>query len=120
MSTAHKMTFGFDELVIPIHGRSDSGMLIYGAAELVASCPDEPGEGFYVESIRLSDGATLVATGRGAYGFPCAFEKELFDRISKVIENDKTLIGRHAATEWADEIERLKEQGAPDRTDEAA
>ena len=118
--SALTLNFDFDELVIPIHGKNDSGLLIYGTAELAASYEEAPSEGFYVKSVTLADGATLIPSGRGAYGFPSAFEKELFERVSKVIENDKTPIGGHAAREWADYIERLKEQGAPDRSHEAA
>jgi hypothetical protein len=106
---SHTVTFDFDELVIPILGKNDSGLLIYGNAELVENYAGSPGEGFYVNSIVLHDGAKLTKTGRGILGLPNEFEAELFKRMAAVIENENTAIGRHAAIEWADSIERMKE-----------
>jgi hypothetical protein len=106
---SHTVTFDFDELVIPILGKNDSGLLIYGNAELVENYAGSPDEGFYVKSIVLHDGAELTPTGRGFLGLPNAFEAELFKRMAAVIENENTAIGRHAAIEWKDSIERMKE-----------
>jgi len=99
-----KTTFDFDELVIPILGKNDSGLMIYGSADLEG---DE--DGFCVKTVYLADGTRIHNRGCGTLGFPAPFEEELFKRIAAVIENDKTVIGRHAATEWADAIERQKE-----------
>jgi hypothetical protein len=98
------LTFDFDELIIALHGRNASGLMLYGRAELEG---DE--DGFAVTAIRLDDGTRLKPSGSGALGAPAPFEEELFRRIAAVIENDKTVLGRHAALEWADEVERLQE-----------
>jgi histidinol phosphatase-like PHP family hydrolase len=103
------LKFDFDELVISIHGNNDSGVSIFGSADLCPNYADEPAEGFCVKTIFLQDGARLDKNGTGELGFPSAFEAELFKRMAAVIENDKTRIGRHAAEEWAENFERLKE-----------
>lgn len=101
------LNFEFDELVIAISGKNDSGAFFYGTAELAENYEGYPEEGFYVREIVLTDGARLDKTGCG-YGRPSAFEAELFKRMAEVIENNKTAIGRHAASEWADAMEERK------------
>lgn len=93
--------FDFDELVIPILGRNDSGLLLYGSAELSGDR-----EGFGVEAIHLAGGTTLRPAGNAEFGRPAPFADELFRRIAAVIESDKTVLGRHAAMEWAELVER--------------
>ncbi|MBM7046102.1 hypothetical protein JTP94_13200, partial [Rhizobium lusitanum] len=77
-------------------GKTESGMLIGGTAELVDAGADYPGE-FYVRSVML-DGGTMLHRERTVD----AFERELFKRIEAVICNDKSVIGRHATLEWSD------------------
>lgn len=98
-----EMTFQFDELAISLNGKTESGMLLYGTAELVDAGSDYPGE-FVVQSVML-DGGTYLHRDRKTD----AFEHELFKRIEAVICNDKPVpgrigltIGQHAAMEWAD------------------
>ncbi|MBB3391590.1 hypothetical protein FHT82_004368 [Rhizobium sp. BK275] len=98
------LRFDFDELVIPILGRNDNGLLLYGSAELSGDH-----EGFSVESIQLDGGTMLRPAGNAEPGRPAPFADELFRRIAAVIENDKTVPGRHAAMEWAELVERHSE-----------
>lgn len=98
-----ELQFQFDELAISLNGKTESGMLLYGTAELVAAGSDYPGE-FVVQSIML-DGGTYLHRDRKTD----AFEHELFKRIEAVICNDKPVpgrigltIGQHAAMEWAE------------------
>ncbi|NTJ46864.1 hypothetical protein G6K93_07530 [Agrobacterium rhizogenes] len=91
-----ELLFQFDELAIVLNGKTETGMLIGGTAELVDAGADYPGE-FYVRSVML-DGGTMLHRNRTVD----AFEAELFKRIEAVICNDKSVIGRHAALEWSD------------------
>jgi hypothetical protein len=102
--SAFGLRFDFDELTIAILGRNDNGLLLYGAAELSGDH-----EGFSVEAIYLAEGTVLRAAGNAEFGRPSAFADELFRRIAAVIENDKTVLGRHAAMEWAEHVERQSE-----------
>ncbi|QWW69866.1 hypothetical protein [Rhizobium sp. WYJ-E13] len=95
------LRFDFDELVIPILGRNDNGLLLYGSAELSGDH-----EGFSVEAIYLAQGTMLRPAGNAESGRPAPFADELFRRIADVIGNDKTVLGRHAAMEWAELVER--------------
>ncbi|GAA3110163.1 hypothetical protein GCM10010520_63250 [Rhizobium viscosum] len=97
---AFSLRFDFDELVISILGRNDNGLLLYGFAELVGDH-----EGFSVEAIHLAEGTVLRPAGNAESGRPAPFADELFRRIAAVIENDKTVLGRHAAMEWAELVE---------------
>ena len=63
---------------------------------LLATPRGYPGE-FYVQSVMLDGGIYLHRDRKTD-----AFEHKLFKRIEAVICNDKTVIGRHAAIEWAD------------------
>ncbi|MCM2458878.1 hypothetical protein HGO37_26205 [Rhizobium sp. CG4] len=90
----------FDELNIAIHGRMDSGILISGRAELEGDADD-----FYVTAVFLEDGSCLSHDSSDE----TPFETELFKRIVNVIHNDKTVIGRYAAIEWADAVEQHKQ-----------
>ncbi|MDR6669979.1 hypothetical protein [Rhizobium sp. 1399] len=98
------LRFDFDELVIPILGRNDNGLLLYGSAELSGDH-----EGFGVEMIHLAEGTVLRPAGNAESGRPAPFADELFRRIAAVIGNDKTVLGRHAAMEWAELVERHSE-----------
>lgn len=102
--SAFSLRFDFDELTIPILGRNDNGLLLYGSAELAGDA-----EGFAVEVIHLAEGTTLRAAGNGEFGAPNPFADELFRRIATVIGNDKSVLGRHAAMEWAELVERHSE-----------
>lgn len=104
--SAFSLRFDFDELIIPILGRTDSGLLLYGCAELAGDA-----EGFAVEEIHLAGGTTLRAAGNAEFGTPAPFADELFRRIAAVIGNDKSVLGRHAAMEWAELVERYCEAG---------
>lgn len=95
------LRFDFDELVIPILGRNENGLLLYGSAELSGDH-----EGYSVESIHLAGGTMLRPADNAESGRPAPFADELFRRIAAVIENDKTVLGRHAAMEWAELVER--------------
>ncbi|MBB3656813.1 hypothetical protein FHX15_002041 [Rhizobium sp. BK650] len=98
---AFSLRFDFDELIIPILGRNDNGLLLYGSAALSGGH-----EGFSVEAIHLAEGTMLRPAGNTESGRPAPFADELFRRIAAVIENDKTVLGRHAAMEWAELVER--------------
>jgi hypothetical protein len=98
---AFSLQFDFDELTVPVLGRNDSGLLLYGSAELSGDH-----EGFSVEAIHLAGGTTLRKAGSVEFGRPAPFADELFRRVAAVIENDKTVLGRHAAMEWAELVER--------------
>ncbi len=99
--SAYTLRFGFDELVIPILGRNDNVLLLYGHAALAGD-----DEGFAVVEVELAEGTRLVPSGNAESGRPAPFADELFRRIAGVIENDRTVLGRHAAMEWADMVER--------------
>jgi hypothetical protein len=98
------LRFDFDELTIPVLGRNDNGLLLYGFAELSGDR-----EGFSVEAVHLAEGTVLRRAGNSECGRPAAFADELFRRIAAVIENDRTVLGRHAAMEWAELVERHSE-----------
>lgn len=90
----------FDELNIAIHGRMDSGILISGRAELEGDTDD-----FHVTTVFLEDGSCLSAEA----GDETPFEAELFKRIVSVLHNEKTVVGRHMAVEWADVVENHRQ-----------
>jgi hypothetical protein len=96
----------FDELTINLCDRWESGLLLYGRAELTSAGDGYDGE-FYVSAIRLDGGARLARPSPVAKAG--SFEAELFRRIASVIENDKTLAGRHAAELFACEYEQSME-----------
>lgn len=106
LDTAFSCEYSFDELHIRLCDRWESGLLLYGRAELTAAGTDYEDE-FFVSAIRLDGGARLArpstqnATGN--------FESELFRRIAAVIEDDKTHLGRYAAELFAGEWEQFKE-----------
>lgn len=102
--SAFTLRFDFDELTIPILGRNDNGLLLYGAADLAGDA-----EGFSVEMIHLAEGTVLRPTGNAESGRSAPFADELFRRIAAVLENDRTVLGRHAAMEWAELVERHSE-----------
>lgn len=90
----------FDELNIAIHGRMDSGILISGRAELEGDEDD-----FCVTAVFLEDGSCLS----NAAPDETPFEAELFKRIVSVLHNEKTVVGRHLALEWADAVENHRQ-----------
>lgn len=95
----------FDELAINLCDRTETGLLLYGRAELTAAGEDYEGE-FYVSSIHLDGGSRL---GRPEMSHNSdIFENELFRRIAVVIENDRMLAGRHAAEFFAAEFGEFK------------
>jgi hypothetical protein len=95
-----EMQFEFEELNIPICGKSAPGLMLYGQATLTG---DE--DGFSVVSIRLEGGTHLRKRGNGVLGFPSAFEDELFKKIAGEIENPKTAVGNRASSDWAYHVE---------------
>jgi hypothetical protein len=92
-------TFEFEEMNIPVCGKYAGGLMLYGKATLSG---DE--DGFSVVYVELEGGARLRPRGNGDLGFPSAFEDALFKRIAGEIENGKTVIGKRASSEWADEV----------------
>ena len=98
--------YSFDELTINLCDRWESGLLLYGRAELTSAGDGYDGE-FYVSAIRLDGGARLARPSPVAKAG--SFEAELFRRIAAVIENDKTLPGCHAAEVFACEYEQFTE-----------
>ncbi|MBB5573289.1 hypothetical protein QD357_04660 [Rhizobium sp. BR 317] len=90
--------YSFDELTINLCDRWETGLLLYGRAELTSAGDGYDGE-FYVSAIRLDGGARLARPH--PLGNAGGFEAELFRRIAAVIENDKTLAGRQAAELFA-------------------
>ncbi|MBB4569230.1 hypothetical protein [Rhizobium leucaenae] len=98
--------YSFDELAINLCDRWETGLLLYGRAELTSAGDGYDGE-FYVSAIRLDGGARLARPHPVSNA--ASFEAELFRRIAAVIENDKTPDGRHAAELFANEYEQSKE-----------
>ena len=98
--------YSFDELTINLCDRWETGLLLYGRAELTSAGNGYDGE-FYVSAIRLDGGARLPRPH--PLGNAGGFEAELFRRIAAVIENDGTPAGRHAAELFADQLEQSKE-----------
>jgi hypothetical protein len=98
--------YSFDELTINLCDRWESGLLLYGRAELTSAGDGYDGE-FYVSAVRLDGGARLARPNPTAQA--ASFEAELFRRIAAVIENDKTLPGRQAAELFACEFEQSME-----------
>jgi hypothetical protein len=96
----------FDELCIRLCDRWETGLLLYGRAELASAGADYEDE-FYVSTIRLDGGARLARPN--ASSSASSFEAELFRRIAAVIEDDRTLVGRHAAELFAGELEQSRE-----------
>jgi len=98
--------YSFDELSIRLCDRWETGLLLYGRAELTSAGADYEDE-FYVSAIRLDGGARLArpVASNNAGGF----ESELFRRIAAVIEDDRTQAGRHAAELFAVELEQSRE-----------
>ncbi|AVA22210.1 MULTISPECIES: hypothetical protein [unclassified Rhizobium] len=98
--------YSFDELAISLCDRWETGLLLYGRAELTSAGDGYDGE-FYVSAIKLDGGSRLVRPNTiSSIG---SFEAELFRRIAAVIENDRTSAGRHAAELFAIEYEQSKE-----------
>lgn len=91
--------FQFEELNIAVRGESCPGMMIYGTALLTG---DE--EGFSVTTITIDGGKPLKRRGNGPLGFPADFEDALFSRISAVICDPHTQIGKRAIEEWAEMV----------------
>ncbi|MFK0163512.1 hypothetical protein [Rhizobium sp. NPDC090279] len=98
--------YSFDELSIRLCDRWETGLLLYGRAELTSAGADYEDE-FYVSAIRLDGGARLARPN--ASNNAGGFESELFRRIASVIEDDKTHAGRHAAELFAIELEQSRE-----------
>ncbi|RKD66732.1 MULTISPECIES: hypothetical protein [unclassified Rhizobium] len=98
--------YSFDELSIRLCDRWETGLLLYGRAELTSAGADYEDE-FYVSAIRLDGGARLARPN--ALNNSGGFESELFRRIAAVIEDDGTQAGRHAAELFAIELEQSRE-----------
>lgn len=105
-NAAFSCEYSFDELQIRLCDRWESGLLLYGHAELTSAGTDYEDE-FYVSAIRLDGGARLARPN--TQNIASNFESELFRRIAAVIEDDRTLPGRHAAELFADELEQFRE-----------
>ncbi|ENN87842.1 hypothetical protein RHSP_48021 [Rhizobium freirei PRF 81] len=103
---AFSCEYSFDELSIRLCDRWETGLLLYGRAELTSAGADYEDE-FYVSAIRLDGGARLARPN--AQSAASNFESELFRRIAAVIEDDRTHPGRHAAELFADELEQFRE-----------
>jgi hypothetical protein len=98
--------YSFDELSIRLCDRWETGLLLYGRAELTSAGADYEDE-FYVSAIRLDGGARLARPN--ASNNTGGFESELFRRIAAVIEDDKTQAGRHAAELFVSALEQSRE-----------
>lgn len=106
IDSAFSCEYAFDELSIRLCDRWETGLLLYGRAELT-SAGDDYADEFYVSAIRLDGGARLARPSLlNAAG---NFEIELFRRIAAVIEDDRTHIGRHAAELFANELEQCRQ-----------
>ncbi|TXH83260.1 MAG: hypothetical protein E6Q77_04765 [Rhizobium sp.] len=105
-SPAFSCEYAFDELSIRLCDRWETGLLLYGRAELTSAGDDYDDE-FYVSAIRLDGGARLARPSFLNAGGN--FETELFRRIAAVIEDDRTHIGRHAAELFAGELEQHRQ-----------
>ncbi|SCB25492.1 hypothetical protein GA0061103_3514 [Rhizobium multihospitium] len=98
--------YSFDELSIRLCDRWETGLLLYGRAELTSAGADYEDE-FYVSAIRLDGGARLARPNASSNAG--GFESELFRRIAAVIEDDRTQAGRHAAELFAIELEQSRQ-----------
>jgi hypothetical protein len=103
---AFSCEYSFDELQIRLCDRWETGLLLYGRAELTAAGTDYEDE-FFVSAIRLDGGARLARPN--TQNIASNFESELFRRIAAVIEDDRTHLGRHAAELFAGELEQFRE-----------
>ena len=98
--------YSFDELSIRLCDRWESGLLLYGRAELTSAGTDYEDE-FYVSAIRLNGGARLARPNTSNNAG--SFESELFRRIAAVIEDDRTQAGRDAAELFVSALEQSRE-----------
>jgi hypothetical protein len=105
--TAFCCEYAFDELILAVNDRAETGMLLYGRADLTSAGEGYDGE-FYVSAIRLDGGAWLSRTASTSDS--AGFEAELFLRIAAVLENDRTMHGRHAAAFFAFEFEQARSE----------
>ncbi|OCI95593.1 hypothetical protein A6U86_15615 [Rhizobium sp. AC27/96] len=104
-NAAFSCEYSFDELQIRLCDRWETGLLLYGHAELTSAGADYEDE-FYVSAIRLDGGARLARPNTP--NIASNFEAELFRRIAAVIEDEKTPPGRHAAELFAGELEQFR------------
>ncbi len=105
-NAAFSCEYSFDELQIRLYDRWETGLLLYGHAELTSAGAGYEDE-FYVSAIRLDGGSRLARPNTQTMA--SNFEFELFRRIAAVIEDEKTLPGRHAAELFAGELEQFRE-----------
>lgn len=98
--------YSFDELSIRVCDRWETGLLLYGRAELTSAGADYEDE-FYVSAIRLNGGARLARPNTSNNAG--SFESELFRRIAAVIEDDRTQAGRDAAELFVSALEQSRE-----------
>ena len=97
--------FRFEELSIVINGKFAPGMMLFGTATLTGD-----DDGFSVSFIELDGGTRLKKRNGGTWmAMSTPFEDELFARISAVIENRKTDIGRQAYDKWDEVREEARE-----------
>lgn len=105
-----QIEFEFEELSIRLLGNIAEGVMLYGTATLDGDAPDN----WWVTEIDLGD---VVLTERMptilTEGVPCipAFEIELFKRIARVIEDERTTIGSVANARW---IEAWEDENSAD------
>jgi len=113
-----QIEFEFEELSIRLLGQNAEGVMLYGTATLEGDAPDN----WWVTEIDLG-GVTL--TGKDSTymvgNVPCSatFEIELFKRIARVIEDERTTIGSVANARWIEawEDENSAEAVAASRAD---
>lgn len=103
---AFSCEYSFDELSIRLCDRWETGLLLYGHAELTSAGAGYEDE-FCVSAIRLDGGARLARPNSS--GSADSFELELFRRIAAVIEDERTQAGRYAAELFANELEQSRE-----------
>jgi hypothetical protein len=102
MADEYELAFDFEELSVAINGKTNASNLWAGVADL-----DGDDDGFSVVAITL-EGETIYRKN-----YLAAFNDELFKRISAVIENPKTAIGREAKDAW-DDMRRSAREDAHD------
>ena len=94
--------FDFEELCPRDNaGRSITGMMLYGTAELTNDNEDDPSN-WHVASVTLEGGQTT--SWLTAKAFPRSLEAHIFRLVADELGNSKTELGEDAAEQFAEAL----------------
>lgn len=82
-------------------GRSITGMMLYGTAELTNDNEDDPSN-WHVESVTLEGGQPI--TWLIAKAYPRSMEGHIFRLVADELGNSKTELGEDAAEQFAEAL----------------